>query len=153
MHELPLMRRHLFVLHACAAWLLALPSVAGSGENTAELEIVVTNIETMGGELVVALFATEASFASREDPIAFAWLEIAGPVVRWSTVLEAPMDYAVAVYHDRNGNRELDTNRLGRPREPYGFSNDARGVFGPPDFDEAAFRLEAGGGSISIRLE
>ena len=36
----------------------------------------------------------------------------------------APARYAVAVYHDVNGNGRLDTVPPGLPTEPYGFSND-----------------------------
>ena len=46
--------------------------------------------------------------------------------------------YAVAMYHDVDGDESLDTNMLGIPREPYGFSNNAVGRFGPPSFDDAA---------------
>jgi uncharacterized protein (DUF2141 family) len=50
-------------------------------------------------------------------------------------------DYAVSLFLDRNGNGQLDTNPLGVPTEPYGFSNDASGSFGPPSFDQARFTL------------
>lgn len=46
---------------------------------------------------------------------------------------------AVSAIHDRDGNGRLATNLLGVPSEAYGFSNRARGVFGSPDFEEAAF--------------
>jgi uncharacterized protein (DUF2141 family) len=35
----------------------------------------------------------------------------------------------------------LDTNFLGIPKEQFGFSNDARGTLGPPDFESASFEL------------
>jgi uncharacterized protein (DUF2141 family) len=35
--------------------------------------------------------------------------------------------YAVAAFHDENGNGKLDTNSLGVPTEGFGFSNDAQG--------------------------
>lgn len=35
-----------------------------------------------------------------------------------------PGRYAVAVYHDVNGNGRLDRSAIGFPSEPYGFSND-----------------------------
>lgn len=63
-----------------------------------------------------------------------------------------PGRYAVAVYADNNRNGRLDQNFLGVPTEIYGFSNNARGKFGPPDFSAAAF--EVGGSAViqSIRL-
>jgi uncharacterized protein (DUF2141 family) len=60
--------------------------------------------------------------------------------------------YAVASYADSNGNARLDTNFFGRPTEPYGFSNNARGTFGPPRFTEAAFEVNGQSAMQSIQL-
>jgi uncharacterized protein (DUF2141 family) len=51
--------------------------------------------------------------------------------------------FAIAAFHDVNKNGELDRNPLGIPSERYGFSNNARGLTGPPSFEEAAITLEA----------
>lgn len=47
-----------------------------------------------------------------------------------------PGTYAIAVFHDVNGNGKLDRSFIGLPSEPYGFSNDV-GRRGPPNFDAA----------------
>jgi uncharacterized protein (DUF2141 family) len=47
-----------------------------------------------------------------------------------------PGTYAIAVFHDANGNGQLDRSFLGLPSEPYGFSNDV-GRRGPPNFEAA----------------
>jgi uncharacterized protein (DUF2141 family) len=44
--------------------------------------------------------------------------------------------YAVSAFHDENANAKLDLGIFG-PIEKYGFSNGARGLFGPPSFDKA----------------
>ncbi len=51
--------------------------------------------------------------------------------------------YAVSYIHDENSNSELDTGTMGIPSEGYGFSNDARGFMGPPDFEDQVFELKA----------
>lgn len=51
---------------------------------------------------------------------------------------------AIAFIHDENGNGVLDKNFFGIPVEGYGFSNNARGSMGPPAFEKAAFRYDAG---------
>jgi uncharacterized protein (DUF2141 family) len=57
---------------------------------------------------------------------------------------EIPIDvYAAAVFQDLDNNGKLRTNFLGLPREPIGFSRDARIQMGPPSYDEAAFRVNA----------
>lgn len=52
-----------------------------------------------------------------------------------------PGGYAAVAFQDVNGNGKLDKNLLGIPREPYGFSNSARGSAGPPKFSAAAVTL------------
>jgi uncharacterized protein (DUF2141 family) len=52
-----------------------------------------------------------------------------------------PGEYAVAVFHDENGNNDLDRNFLGIPSEGTGASNDARGFMGPPPYDGARFQF------------
>jgi len=39
-------------------------------------------------------------------------------------------------------NGKLDANLLGIPTEGYGFSNDARALFGPPSFAAASFAYD-----------
>jgi uncharacterized protein (DUF2141 family) len=56
----------------------------------------------------------------------------------------APGTYAVSVFHDENSNGKLDTNFMGIPREGVGASNGAKGHFGPPKFDDAAFHFSGG---------
>jgi len=47
--------------------------------------------------------------------------------------------YAFKYFHDENINKELDTSRIGIPNEGYGFSNNAKGIFGPPSFKDTVF--------------
>jgi uncharacterized protein (DUF2141 family) len=60
--------------------------------------------------------------------------------------------YAVGAYVDNNRNGKQDKNILGVPKEIYGFSNDARGKLGTPDFAEAAFDLGENDVTKSIHL-
>lgn len=61
--------------------------------------------------------------------------------------------YAVAVWHDVDGDAKLDANFLGIPSEPVGSSNNAKGRFGPPKFKDAAFDYRPPSLRQNIRLE
>jgi len=63
-----------------------------------------------------------------------------------------PGKYVVTSYVDNNRNGRLDKNFLGIPQEKYGFSNDARSRFGPPDFADAEFEVGTSAVSRSIQL-
>ena len=62
-----------------------------------------------------------------------------------------PGGYAVAAYHDVNGNGRLDTIPPGIPREPYGFSNDV-GRMAPPSFERALVEVGEGRTTVVIHV-
>jgi uncharacterized protein (DUF2141 family) len=60
--------------------------------------------------------------------------------------------YAIAVMHDENSNGKVDTNFMGIPKEGVGASNDAKGMMGPPKFDDAAFDYAGGRKDLTIHI-
>jgi len=58
--------------------------------------------------------------------------------------------YAVACFHDENGNGKLDTGLFGIPQEGTAASNDAKGTMGPPKFNDAKFSFP--GSDMQLRL-
>ncbi|MDX5405309.1 MAG: DUF2141 domain-containing protein, partial [Bacteroidota bacterium] len=60
--------------------------------------------------------------------------------------------YTNRAYWDENSNGKLDKGFFGEPTEKYGFSNDARGTFGPPDLQDQRFKV-VGLTKTSIRLK
>ena len=59
--------------------------------------------------------------------------------------------YAIGIFVDANYNNEMDRNFFGVPKEQYGFSNDAKGSFGPPSFKDASFTV-SGDMKLDINL-
>lgn len=60
-------------------------------------------------------------------------------------------ELAIAAYHDVNENGVLDRNAFGIPSERYGFTGNARGLTGPPAFEEAVVPITGDPIEISIR--
>lgn len=52
-----------------------------------------------------------------------------------------PGNYSFKYFHDENKNRTLDTNFIGMPTEGFGFSNNAKGRFGPPPREKTMFAV------------
>jgi len=52
-------------------------------------------------------------------------------------------EYAFVAFQDFDKNNKLKTNFIGYPKEPVGFSNDAKIVLGPPSFDDAKIKIDA----------
>jgi uncharacterized protein (DUF2141 family) len=63
-----------------------------------------------------------------------------------------PGSYAIAAFHDENNNKKIDKAFTGIPTEKYGFSNNVRGMFGPPALKDQLVDLSKNN-KISIRLE
>lgn len=63
--------------------------------------------------------------------------------------------YAVSVFHDGNGNGNLDHNLLSLPAEPLGFSNGFQlGLFsGLPSFEKLQFVFGPGADTIEITVK
>lgn len=64
----------------------------------------------------------------------------------------APGRYAVAVFHDTNGNQRSDRNFVGMPTEAWGVSNNVRHAMRAPRFEEAAVEVADRDVAIAIAL-
>lgn len=54
-----------------------------------------------------------------------------------------PGKYGFRYFHDENNNSTMDKSMLGIPKEGFGFSNNAKGTFGPPSFEKWIFDLKS----------
>lgn len=62
--------------------------------------------------------------------------------------------YAVSVMNDQNGNKILDKNLLGIPKEEWGVSNNVRPTLRAPKFEEAVFEIdEKSDLTLKIRIQ
>ncbi len=61
-------------------------------------------------------------------------------------------EYAVSVHHDEDDNGKVNTNWVGIPNESLGASNDAKGNFGPPSFEQAKIKLDSKKKTIKINM-
>ena len=118
-------------------------------ENQIQVEIV--GLRNDKGQVLCALFSSAGDFPKRADKAVAHSTSIITDrraVCKFPGV--TPGTYAVSVIHDQNSNGKLDTNLMGIPREGVGASNDAKGHFGPPKFDAAAFRFS--GGRLELKI-
>lgn len=115
----------------------------------ATLRVTVENLKNDKGQVVIAIFASKEDYLKK--PIGEAAIRIREDLTGETEFRDLPAGtYAVATYHDKNANGDLDTFLM-IPREDYGFSNDARSPFGPPSFKSAAVELGAEDVHITIR--
>lgn len=115
-----------------------------------DLTVEVIGIAQAKGDVQVALFDQQGQWLRK----AVASKKVVAAEGKVEIVFENLPDgeYGLSVFHDLNSNGKLDMNMIGIPTEPYGFSNDAAGSFGPPSFADAKVKLEQSKKTISIRL-
>jgi len=126
------------------------------------LTVEVSGMESNDGVVRIALFKSKEVYENtdvrkpRPPGASPAYkggvTEIVNHTAKWSFQGIPYGEYVVATYHDHNNNDILDSNFLGMPQEAFGFSNDARGIVGPPDYDEAKFMFNQNTKIILIRI-
>jgi uncharacterized protein (DUF2141 family) len=99
------------------------------------LQVEVTGIKNDTGVIMLQLLNSREEVLVREKGII-----IRG--VSEISIKEVPSGkYGIRYFQDENGNGVLDKNKLGIPKEGYGFSNNAYSLFGPKPFNEWLFEI------------
>ena len=131
-----------------ALFALALPihpvlakGCSGNGSNL-ELQVKVQNIRSSSGMIVITLYGDRPEeFLQSGRKIDRERVPAKTGIVTACLVLPKPGTYAIAVYHDEDGDRKVTKSAFGIPTEGYGFSNDALVHLGPPKFNEVKISL------------
>jgi len=136
---------------ALIALVLALLSPAALAQPRATLIVTVQDVVLPGGMLRLGVYDRAGYDTDKE--VAFADV-IATPGTTVVTLRDIPPgEYAVMAYQDVNSNDKTDSNFLGIPTEPYGFSRNARPFLSKPGFDDTRFTLVAGENRQTLRLQ
>lgn len=119
--------------------LCAMMGVSACALCQTRLQVTVTNIKGHKGNIVIGIFDSNENFLKK--PIDGRMEKASGDSI--TVVFEnlKPGKYAVSVLHDANKNKDLDKNKLGIPKEGFGFSNNVLGAMGPPSFERALIDL------------
>lgn len=105
------------------------------------------------GSLKAAIHANPLTFRSEDQALISQSLPIKDGESIWLLPVDRlPPQFAVAAYHDENDDQQLTLNRFGIPTERYGFSREARGLAGPPKFEEAVINRPPAGDQIFVFL-
>ncbi len=142
-------------------WAAALAGTLGlsqvmAAENAAELgelTLAISGLVSDAGELKIVLVSSAEQFSFEAEALRRVVTEIHGGESRWLFSALPFGDYAIKVYHDANGNDELDKNFLGIPKEDVGFSNNPSLRFGEPSYDEARFSFDSSPMTVNIEMK
>lgn len=110
---------------------------------SADLTVDIKNIKKSKGTIKLVIFDSARGFPKNHNAaIDSAVLNIANLKASYTFKNLKSGTYAIAVFHDINNNDRLDTNMIGIPKEPFGFSNNPK-ILGPPKFNKCKFNVTA----------
>lgn len=115
------------------AFLLLMISTSISGQ--CRLEIDITELKNNKGHILLQLFDENEKIINqvkseiKENRVVIVFKDL------------NPGKYAFRYFHDENLSMKMETNKLGIPKEGYGFSNNGAGPFGPKPFKEWLFEI------------
>ena len=122
---------------------------ASAEEYVLQLEVV--NVQAGKGFLNIALHDSALSYQDA-DQIPFRSISVPADQEIMTLQFEGVPhgQYAFMIYQDVNDNDEIDSNFIGYPKEPFGFSNNPPIRFGPPGFKKTSFEVA---GNQLVRIE
>lgn len=117
-----------------------------------QVDVVIENVKSTDGEILVAIYDAPNGFPQDYNQ---AVMNVGVSASSPKTLINLDSgEYAIALFHDVNLDGKMNTNSVGIPTEPFGFSNNPRILFGPPSFRKASFKVQNGSSKkLSIRLK
>lgn len=114
---------------------------ANAGDS-ANIKIVIHGLKNDDGTVRIALANSKENHSLNAKPYQDAETEINDKKATWVFENIPYGDYSIRLFHDENGNKILDKGLFGLPKEPYGYSNNARGRLSAPKWEDAKFKLD-----------
>lgn len=111
----------------------------------------VTGIKALQGDLYLSIYDSDSSWMKTDS--AFRKVKVSVKEKKERIILRhlPEGDYAIAIYQDLNENNILDETEIKIPKEPFGFSNNPKGIRGPATFQHALFHFK-GPDTLTIKL-
>lgn len=118
------------------------------------LNVQVGALRSNAGSVVIVVYPGDPSrFLAPRGKLEKAKIKTSAPMSQACFWLPSASDaYAVMVYHDVDGDGDLDRSPQGMPVEGYGFSNDAPTKFAFPSFDSVRFGVKPGETTIRVKV-
>ncbi|MEH2303775.1 DUF2141 domain-containing protein [Nostoc sp.] len=129
-------------------------SLSAKANFNGKLTLEIDGLKNKEGQVCTSIFASSEGFPSDRDR---------GLQKQCTKITDTPLsitfenlkagNYAVAVFHDQNNDRILNSNVFGIPKEGFGFSRNPEIRTGAPKFSEAAFLVAGPNTNIQIQLK
>jgi uncharacterized protein (DUF2141 family) len=146
-----------------AVCVLAFPASGRAQDGDAHAEdkpfdvivVEVSGLKSDDGQIGCAIFSKEEGFPDETEK-ADKRLLVKSKAKKATCTFKGwkPGTYAISVMHDIDMSGELNTSFVGKPKEPWGVSNNAPAQrFGPPVYKDCKFTYEGGTKTLKVKLQ
>jgi uncharacterized protein (DUF2141 family) len=101
------------------------------------------------GEIIAGLYNEDTFMKAAPIKDATSKIENGKAVLSFTNVVSGT--YGITLFHDTNGNKQMDFEANGMPKENYGVSNNVMN-FGPPQWSDAKFDVDNEPITMEIRM-
>lgn len=124
-------------------------------DKSADLTIQVSGLLNNSGQVIANIFRSEGDIMKIETAYLRVKADVSNQHAQLVFLNLEYGKYAVSIFHDENGNGDLDHNFIRMPAEPLGFSNGFKmGLFsGLPNFEKLQFDFLPGAETIEISVK
>ena len=129
------------------------PGCTGTPSDT-WLNVTATGLRDGNGQLAITLYEDNPrKFLARHGSLYVGRVQAVAGTTRGCIFVPRPGVYALALYHDENGNQKFDRTGIGLPAEGYGFSNNPPTLVGLPSFRSVRLNVPRAGLSATIQMK
>lgn len=130
------------------------PNCAGPVSDT-YINVTVDGVRNGNGLMAVTLYADDSrKFLVKHGSMYVGRVDATAPETRMCLYVPKPGVYALAVYHDEDGSRNLKRSGvLGLPEEGFGFSNNPATIASIPAFRSVRLNISKSGLATRIHLK
>ena len=108
-----------------------------------ELKVVITNVKSHNGLILLGIYNNPSNYLEKGGAYSYTShkAKVVGNQIE-ITFKDIPKgSYAISLCHDVNADNKCNSNFLGIPLEPYGFSNGYNRKLSKPSFNECKFEV------------
>lgn len=130
------------------------PAGCSGAPSSTWISVIVEGVRSSSGLVAVTLYADDSRrFLAKNGSLHVARARSVAGTTRVCITVPQTGTYALAIYHDENGNQKFDRTGIGFPAEGYGFSNNPSTLAGLPAFSSVRLAIPRAGLVSRIRLK
>ena len=114
----------------------------GHADAQGKIVVSITNLVNSKGVCKTCLYDNASAFAGNGSAIKCVDVPIKNKTASIAFDAVPKGSYAIAIFHDENGNNKMDKNFLGVPKEGYGASKNKLPFASAPSFRDNQFQLK-----------